>query len=547
MTDWSKYAAAPVPYDPTNDDAEFQRGIGNLPSPQPQTGPQLSDDEEFRRAMGQSATSAKQGTTDWSKIGTDAPAGSGVGWSKYPDAPPDTPPNYSAMPWSQVVETGVNNLLPSAWNAVTSVPQAIYNYRDTAGSIGQIAAGAASKAEGLFSQQDPAQKAQNEAAFNTLIAPYTSVAGFKKALAEDPFSVLTTAAIPLSGGAAVAGRAAEMLGEASIAGRAANAVSGLSKAAATASNPFSAVGATIGAAGRTAGKMATGTQQFLTGKPQFAFQKAAQAGAASAAGNSALSDAFNTFAKGNGDPVDLSQRVQGAVQGMKSDALNAWKQSKGNLINSTTAPVDLSPVWQSIQDARGSLSPPNVAGPPAQLAHKALNDAEGMVWDRALSTDPADRSLEGMDQLKQELREMYAGQDKGQLAENALKSVHAGVRQAIGNASPEYNDLMGGYQRILDDLQDVTKSAGASDKTAATTQLQKLVRAQKTPEGQTLISRLGERDPTIPYMLAGSALHDTLAGGVSGAAEKFSAPFHMLNIGRAMMSGDPADIGEALV
>jgi hypothetical protein len=91
-----------------------------------------------------------------------------------------------------------------------------------------------------------------------------------------------------------------------------------------------------------------------------------------------------------------------------------------------------------------------------------------------------------MDQLKQELREMYAGEGKGQLAEDALKSVHAGVRQAIGNASPEYNDLMGGYQRILDDLQDATNSAGASDKTAATTQLQRLVRAQKTPEGQTL-------------------------------------------------------------
>jgi hypothetical protein len=231
---------------------------------------------------------------------------------------------------------------------------------------------------------------------------------------------------------------------------------------------------------------------------------------------------------------------------MKSDALDAWKQSKGNLINSTTAPVDLSPVWQSIQDARSNLSPMNVAGPPAQAAHKAISDAESMVWDRALSSDPADRSLEGMDQLKQELREMYAGQDKGQLAENALKSVHAGVRQAIGNASPEYNNLMGGYQRILDDLQDVTKSAGASDKTAATTQLQRLVRAQKTPEGQTLISRLGERDPTIPYMLAGSALHDTLAGGVSGMTEKASAPFHLLNIGHAIASGDPSTIGGAL-
>ena len=171
MTDWSKYAPAPTPYDPANDDAEFERGIGNLPSPQPQPGPQLSDDEEFRRAMGQSATSAKQGTTDWSKIGTDAPAGSGVGWSKYPDAPADTPPNYSAMPWSQVVEKGVNNLLPSAWNSVKSVPQAIYNYQDTGRAIGQIASGAASKAEGLFSQQDPAQKAQNEAALEHAHCP----------------------------------------------------------------------------------------------------------------------------------------------------------------------------------------------------------------------------------------------------------------------------------------------------------------------------------------------------------------------------------------
>lgn len=71
-----------------------------------------------------------------------------------------------------------------------------------------------------------------------------------------------------------------MLGEASLAGRAASKLSG---AAAMASNPFSAMGSAVGATGRMAGKMTTGTQQFLTGKPQFAFQTAAKAGAASAA------------------------------------------------------------------------------------------------------------------------------------------------------------------------------------------------------------------------------------------------------------------------
>ena len=279
MTDWSKYAPAPVPYDPANDDAEFERGLGKLPVPQPQPGPQLSDDEEFQRALGQSGV-------DWSKVGTDSPpshSGVATDWSKIGTNSPSGNPtaqDYAAMPWSQVVEKGVNNLLPSAWNSIKSVPSAIYNYRDTASAI------------------------------------------------------------------------------------------------------------------------------------------------------------------------------------------------------------------------------------------------------------------------KQELWQM-AGEQSGKAAD-ALKSVHAGVRQAIGNASPQYNTLMGGYQRILDDLQDVTKSAGAGDRTAATTQLQRLVRAQKTPEGQTLISRLGERDPTIPYMLAGSALHDTLAGGVSGATEKLSAPFHMLNIGRALATGDASEIGSAL-
>jgi hypothetical protein len=93
------------------------------------------------------------------------------------------------------------------------------------------------------------------------------------------------------------------------------------------------------------------------------------------------------------------------------------------------------------------------------------------------------------------------------------------VRQALSNTSPEYDSLMGGYQRILDDLQDLTKSVGASDRTAATTQLQRLVRSQKTPEGQTLISRLGERDPDpgVGPVHRGEGLLDRIAHQIVGA------------------------------
>ena len=47
--------------------------------------------------------------------------------AQAPTPPPakTTPGDYANMPWSQVVEHGVNNLLPSAWNSVKSVPSAI--------------------------------------------------------------------------------------------------------------------------------------------------------------------------------------------------------------------------------------------------------------------------------------------------------------------------------------------------------------------------------------------------------------------------------------
>ena len=229
MTDWSKYAPASTPSDPTNDDAEFERGLGELSAPQPQPGPQLSDDEEFNRGIGQSAASTKQGMTDWPKY-PDAPpddtgAGSGVDWSKHADASPAKPTaqDYAAMPWSRWSRKASTTSFraPGARSSPFLRRSTITRTREEP-SV-RLYRAPASKAESLFNQQDPAQKAQTEAALNTLIAPYTSVAGLKKALAEDPFSVLTTAAIPFSGGAAGFGRAAEALGDVSMAGRAARA------------------------------------------------------------------------------------------------------------------------------------------------------------------------------------------------------------------------------------------------------------------------------------------------------------------------------------
>ena len=64
---------------------------------------------------------------------------------------------------------------------------------------------------GLGGSDDPDQRAQDEAVVNAFVAPYTSIAGLKKSLATDPFEVLSTAGMALTGGATGAAKIGSML------------------------------------------------------------------------------------------------------------------------------------------------------------------------------------------------------------------------------------------------------------------------------------------------------------------------------------------------
>ena len=140
-------------------------------------------------------------------------------YSKYltPPAaaePAEPEPDYGAMPWKEVAYQGAKNLLPSAKNALMAIPEAVINYEQTGEALKQLGTGIASKAKGAVGiDQDAEQKAHDEALLNAMAEPYTSVAGFKKALATDPFSVLSTAAIPLTMGASGLESGAATLGK----------------------------------------------------------------------------------------------------------------------------------------------------------------------------------------------------------------------------------------------------------------------------------------------------------------------------------------------
>jgi len=468
-------------------------------------------------------------------------------FSQYLTPPAKEPvaeePDYENMPTEEVLSLAAKNLLPSAKNAIVAIPSAIYHYEDTGQALKQIGEGAVSKAKGALGyEQKPEEKTKNEALFNAMVEPFTSVAGFKKALATDPFSVLTTAAIPLTGGASGAEAAAAKLGQIGSAGsklaavgeKAANVAAKGLTAASYAVDP---VKSTLGAAGALTDYASKATKlgaAASSGVPAYSLERAYGAGSSA---NPAIKQAFNTFAVGAGDPVAFSQRASKAVDALKSEASADWLNSRGALTGANKTDIDFKPIYDAIDQGR-DLVGKNVY-PSNQAAHQALDTIYlEAIYRESMPSGSPERTLEGFDAWKrlvqQQINQMphSASVDK-----QAVQGVHAGIKKAIDSVSPEYQELMDQWSSVKDNLQNIA-SLGTNSRTAANNELARFMKAQKTPQGQQLIEQLAEKDPLIPYMVAGSTLHSAGANGISGLVEKVSAPFHIYNLGHQLVNGD---------
>ena len=126
---------------------------------------------------------------------------------------------YKEMPAAEVARRAIEATPKSFVGAVKSTVEPFYpeNIPETAMNIGQLAAGAVSKGVGALGfEQDKAEKAKTEAVINQVMQhygeKYGSTEGFKKAVAEDPMSVLADVSSALTLGGGAAARAPGMLG-----------------------------------------------------------------------------------------------------------------------------------------------------------------------------------------------------------------------------------------------------------------------------------------------------------------------------------------------
>lgn len=443
--------------------------------------------------------------------------------------------DYAAMPWSEVASSAAQEALPSFGRAIKAIPEAVINYEQTGQALKQTAQGIGSKVRGAFGEvQDPAKKAETEGILNAMIEPFTSVAGFKKALATDPFSVLSTAAIPVSGGAAGLAKGAQLAGTASTVGKT---LSGLSRAAGTTATLMDPVSTTM-AAGKLAGEniitpLAKKTAAEASGVSPVAIEQAYQAGKST---DPAIKNSFNTFATGQKSAVDLSQDMNQAVKSMRDAEMAKWGNTKEGILE-LQQEVPFDKIYKSIEEARSKIGPRESARQNGLRAHHVLDSLEGDLLE--MEAKPAgsfEKTVGGLDQFK---RELYAEQAQApnKMAENAMKNVYAGVTGAIGDAAPEYTKLMREYERLLDSLNTIKGTLGTREGGNASAEMIKLIKAQNDATKNKFIQQLADHDPTLPYKIAGAAMHE--AAGKPFNWINSLTPAQLAHFGSSFYSGIP--------
>jgi hypothetical protein len=442
--------------------------------------------------------------------------------------------DWGKASWEEVGKGFKEEFLPSVGRGLAAIPQAIAHPGETIEGVKQLGTGLASKVRGAFgAQQDPEQKAQDEAVANAVLEPFTSMAGFKKALATDPYSVLSVAAIPVSGGASAAGAGAKALGTASLAGKALRGAELAGKGAAMTMDPL--YGAVKGA----------GLAYEYGAKPTMKSAAAAQAGVPKASldiayeagktSDAPLKSAFNTFAKGQGKAEDFSQIVSKATQKMTDAEISKWKSDKANALL-LKQDVSAQPLFDAIKEARTIAGDPSLGIGPAKKANAMIDSLEKKIADRlAMPSGSPGRTIEGFDLLKRELHEM--GENTTGMTSQVIKKITSGVRQSMFDVSDEYTKLMDRYTKLNDTLKTVQKSLNTGDNVSAVRELNTFIKGMDDVEKGRFIEELSKYDKRIPYMVAGASLNQA-AGHPSNWSNALTFG-QLANLGAGVHSGSP--------
>lgn len=405
---------------------------------------------------------------------------------------PEEKAKWEAAPWTDVAKQAYWAIPESAGKVFGGLYHAVTSPKETAQALGQVGSGLYSKGKGLAGyltgtevERNPEAEAAVDAIAREYANKYFSLAGFKKTLATDPFSIGMDVSMPLSfyGAMPVKGAA-------------------LARAAATAMDP---VQAAMGAA-KLAKNISYTAAQPISGVGYELMKMIEETGANR---SPEFGRMFSQYQRGQGDLSEIVQNLRQAVQ-EKKNAANSHYRTTMEGLRADVEPMDISNLLKAIQDERAKIT---VGG----LRRPGTFDSQNRALDSAIDTINQYRlgnmqNVEALDTLKRSLR--AASEEVGDSgSRRMLERLSAVTGDVIKTQKPEYHRLMEHWQKHLDNLAVWEKDLGASSKTTTTSALAKMLRRTKTPEGLSIIQDLSNTTQAgkyLPAQIAGAATSETI-------------------------------------
>ena len=451
-------------------------------------------------------------------------------------------PDYDEMPAGEVAMRAVGNFPSSLAGVASDIYEAVTSPIDTAHNLVKIGAGALQAAlpENFVQAigEDAESRDMWEAVANFYADRYGSFEGFKKAVAEDPASVMADAATVLSAGAGVvskAGLPAKVTSRIQTAARIIDPVTGTMKAAQL--------------AGKMSGKGVETILGITTGAGTKPIQEAYKAG--KAGGKAA--EQFVTQMRGQADPTDMLNAAKANLSQLKMKRSQEYKAKLAEL-GQSDAVLSFDPIYKAAQKTLDDFTFEGVWKTKENqaafnTAMKEIND-----WNRR---DPKFHTAEGFDALKQRIYDIAASDKKG--LNPAVGSLYQSNKQTIADQAPIYDDMMSQYTKASEEIAEIQRSLSVDGRANADTAMRKLQSLMRdnvqTNYGQRV--KLGEQleaGGTETFMpgLAGQTMADLAPRGLAklpavgvGASAALTDPVSVAAAVPYLAASSPRLVGEA--
>jgi hypothetical protein len=403
------------------------------------------------------------------------------------------PKNYTL---GEAIANVPKTFVPSAVEVGKSFLQPFLHPIETAEAFGELGKGAYSKAKGLVVNQNPEQKAKDEAALNAVgshYGRYFSGDTLKKAIAEDPAGVLADVGGLLTLGAGTAAR---------LPGRAGSIASKVAKAGEYI-DPVSLTGKVVS-------KVPDVTAvpfSFYSGSSYKSLTDAAKAGATK-------NEAFMRHLRGQADIGDVAKSVRDTVYDMM-DARGKQYETDMARIGRNPAVLPYDGIMSKFDELeQGTKSVGKIYDEPT---YNALKQAEQKIveWWGQPSLQGA-HTIYDFDKLKRSMGRIRDDYRPGSPEHRAIGELYNSVKQTINDADPKYGEIMDAYAAKTQEINDIMREIAGGNSSSQPARIRKLLKAKKDPLVADLMEKLAQKDPDLPMKLAGEELKDTMPKGMRG-------------------------------